>query len=169
MSHLIVVDVQNEWRTEWSDYYVGDLADLVRNINTLIDACRQKGDTIIFIRHVEKDAEDAFAEDTERSALMDELHRDNADIVITKHKISPFYKTNLESLLEGSEQVTVCGILTNLCVRSLVNDLYDRDFNTVLVEDCCVAMDKETHEFTLEDIENTRPEIKIVTLDVFTR
>ncbi|MBP6910665.1 isochorismatase family protein [Patescibacteria group bacterium] len=62
MSHLIVVDVQNERRTPGSDYNLGDLSSLVSKINTLIDHCRTHGYKIIFVRHVEKDSDEVFGE-----------------------------------------------------------------------------------------------------------
>ncbi|MBP6910666.1 isochorismatase family protein [Patescibacteria group bacterium] len=57
--------------------------------------------------------------------------------------------------------------MTNLCVRSLVNDLYDRQYHTTLIEDCCMSMNPDTHQFTLEDIRTTRPEIEIMKLSEF--
>ncbi|PIR58958.1 MAG: hypothetical protein COU69_02780 [Candidatus Pacebacteria bacterium CG10_big_fil_rev_8_21_14_0_10_56_10] len=37
---------------------------------------------------------------------------------------------------------------SHLCVRSLVQDAYDRDFDIAVIKDCCVAFDQETHDFT---------------------
>jgi hypothetical protein len=36
-----------------------------------------------------------------------------------------------------------------------------------LINDCCVAFDKKTHEFTLEDLKHTREEIDILELEAF--
>jgi len=165
-SALILVDLENEWRNPSSEYYVGNLKGLIANTNKLIDFCRKKGSKIIFIRHVEKSGK-AFRKGTRNTALFEELHRDRKDSVITKHKISPFYKTGFESKLKGVKGITVAGILTNLCVRSTVNDAYDRDFPVTLVEDCCVSVSRKMHNHTLEDIRLTRPEVKIVKLNKF--
>lgn len=166
---LILVDFQKEWIDENSDYYVGDVSELVRITNTLIHYCRKNGYKIIFTQHIEKDSKGAFAEGSERVEIMDEIERCADDTFIKKHKISPFYKTNLENQLEGVKELVVCGMLTNLCVRSLVQDAYDRDFQITVVKDCCRAFDVETHEFTLKDLKATREEIEILDVNDLVR
>lgn len=163
---LVLVDLENEWRNPASEYYVGSLKTLIANTNKLVDFCRSKGYRIIFIRHVEKSGK-AFREGTKNTELFAELHRQKGDAVITKHKISPFYRTGFEKHLKGVSGIIVSGILTNLCVRSTVNDAYDRDFSVALVEDCCVSVSRKMHNHTLEDIRLTRPEVKIVKLSKF--
>ena len=164
---LILVDFENEWQDANSDYYIGDLSKVVKNANKLISYSRKQGHKIIFIRHVEKDSEGAFAEKSENTELIEGIDKRTSDTLITKYKISPFYNTTLAKELEGITEIIICGILTNLCVRSLVNDAYDRDFKITLVSDCCQAMDTETHDFTLKDIKATRPEVNIVNLEAF--
>ena len=65
----------------------------------------------------------------------------------------------------GIEELLIAGILTNLCVRSAVQDAYDRDYKISIVSDCCVSFTKETQEFTLRDLKETRPEINITKLE----
>lgn len=105
-----------------------------------------------------------FAPGSKNAELFSGLHKEPNDAVNEKHRISPFYKTNLESELMGIKDIIVRGILTNLCVRSTVQDAYDRDFNIKIISDSCVAMNNEVHEFTLKDLKETRPEIDIVSL-----
>lgn len=163
---LICVDFENEWITRDSDYYVGDISDVVARTNKVIDCCRKEGYRIIFTRHIEKDSDKEFAEGS-RTQIMDEIHRQESDIVIDKYRISPFYRTELEKHLEDVDEIVVCGILTNLCVRSLVQDAYDRDFDIKVIKDCCKAFDDETHEFTIKDLKETREEIGFMDSDDF--
>ena len=144
---LILVDLENQWSDKDSDYFVGDISEIIEKTNELIDFCRKENYKIIFIRHVEKDS----------------------DKVITKYKISSFYKTNLEKELEGIKEIVICGILTNLCVRSLIEEAYDREFNIIVIKDCCVAFNKETQEFTFKDLKSTREEIEFLNLIEFIR
>ncbi len=165
---LILVDFENEWLDRNSEYYAGDISSVIKRTNRLIDSCRKKGYKIIFTRHIEKDSEDAFAENSERVEIIKELHQESSDILITKYKTSPFYRTKLEKELKGIRKIIVAGILTNLCVRSLVSDAYDRGFGITVIKDCCVSLDDDTQEFTFRDLKATREEIELVNLDQFT-
>ena len=164
---LILVDFEKEWIDKNSDYYIGNISKMLEKINKLIDFCRKKGYRIIFTTHIEKGSESEFAENSENIKIMDELHKQNTDILIKKNKISPFYMTNLEKELSGIKKIVICGILTNLCVRSLAQDAYDRDFDIIIIKDCCISFDKKTNEFTLKDLKSTRSEIEILNLKKF--
>jgi len=126
---LILVDFQKEWIDKNSEYFVGDIFDLIKKINKLIDFCRKKNDKIIFTKHVEKASDDVFVEKSENVEIINEINKIDSDVLIVKNKISPFFKTSLSEELNGIDEIIVCGILTNLCVRSLVQDAYDRDFD----------------------------------------
>jgi nicotinamidase-related amidase len=140
---------------------------LINKTNQLVDFCRKNDYKIIFTTHIEKDSEDAFAENSENIKIIDEIEKKDLDVVIKKYKISPFFKTDLDAQLDGIEEIVVAGILTNLCVRSLVQDAYDRDFEITVIKDCCQALDIETHEFTLKDLKETREEIEILEVEEF--
>jgi len=162
---LIVIDFQNAWTDDQSDYYVWNLKELITKTNYLINYARNMDYKIIFTKHIEQEWD--FAEHSVNSHIMDWIEKSDTDTVIQKHKISSFYKTNMEQELDWIENVVVCWILTNLCVRSFVQDAYDRDYKIVLIKDCCIAFDKKTHEFTLEDLKHTREEIDILELEAF--
>ncbi len=89
------------------------------------------------------------------------------DTIIIKNKINPFYNTSLEKELDGIKHVIVCGILTNLCVRSFIQDAYDRDFKITVIKDCCAAHTSELQEFTFYDLAQTREEIDFIDLKGF--
>ena len=167
MKALILVDFEQEWIDPKSEYYVGDISTLPRKTNQLLDFCRKKKYKIIFTRHVEKGSKGAFKENSSGVKIISALHKKNTDILITKYKISPFYQTTLEKELKGIKEIVVAGILTNLCVRSVVQDAYDRDFDITVIKDCCVALDKQTQNFTFKDLKATREEIRFVNVDEF--
>jgi nicotinamidase-related amidase len=164
---LILVDFEKEWTDKSSDYFVGDISELIKKTNKLIDYCRKNDYKIIFTTHVEKDSDEAFAPNSKNVEIIDELHKQDSDVLITKNKISPFYQTDLEKHLEGIDEIVICGILTNLCVRSLAQDAYDRDFKITIIKDCCRAFDEETHNFTIKDLKSTREEIEFLNLNEF--
>lgn len=164
---LILVDFENEWIDENSDYYIGDVSKLIENTNRLIDFCRRQAYKIIFIAHVEADSDGAFAPGSKNVAIIEGLDKLEGDVVIEKNKISPFYNTSLEDELAGIDSIVVAGILTNLCVRSTVQDAYDRDFDITVVTDCCQALDRQIHDFTLRDLKETREEVQLVRVEEF--
>ena len=41
-SALVLIDYQTEWRDLESEYYVGDLVDIVARVNFLIDFCKAR-------------------------------------------------------------------------------------------------------------------------------
>jgi len=163
---LIIVDFQKEWIDKNSDYFMGDISNVIEKANKLISYCREQGYKIIFTTHIEKDSEE-FTEGSENVKIIDGLNKEDSDVLIEKNKVSPFFKTNLEKELKGIKEIVVCGILTNLCVRSLVQDAYDRDFEIKVIKDCCVAFDNETQEFTFKDLKETREEIEFLNLSEF--
>ncbi|MDR2415792.1 MAG: isochorismatase family protein [Candidatus Peribacteria bacterium] len=89
------------------------------------------------------------------------------DVIIPKYKISSFYETDLEKHLQGIENIVVAGIPTNLCVRMFVEEAYDRGFNIVLIEDVSQTYNDTLHDFTLDDLNESRPELDIVRLEQF--
>jgi nicotinamidase-related amidase len=165
MKALVLVDYENEWIDPHSEYFVGDISKTIDKVNTLIIWARENAYKIIFTLHEEIGASDAFVPNSSNTQLIPTIVKRASDIVITKNKISPFYKTDLETLLQGIEEIVVAGILTNLCVRSLVSDAYDRDYSITVVKDCCVSYDENAQEFTFNDLKTTRPEVQFVNLD----
>lgn len=165
---LVVIDMQNEWQEKLSPYYLGDISRVVIKQNKLIDFCRSKGFDIIFTAHIEKEGKE-FAAKTRRVKILKAVHRQKGDAVVKKHKISPFYKTTMDRKIKDCDLVVICGVLTNLCVRSMAEGAYDRDKQVVIIDDGCRTFDFGVHEFTLRDLQDTREEIRVMKADDFIR
>jgi nicotinamidase-related amidase len=165
MKTCLVVDMQNEWIDEKSDYYLGSMDEIKEKTERLLVHCRKNHIPVIFTRHVEPSG-DNFKDGTKNTELF--VSR-NDEPLITKNKISPFYQTSLEELLkkQNTKEIVICGVMTNLCVRSAVADAYDRDYSVTIIKDCCASDSEETDEFTFDDIKKTRPDVDIVTLEEF--
>ena len=161
---LVLVDFQEERTNPDSEYYIGDIKDIITKVNYLIDHCRSREYKIILTKHRESDSLEYFWPETK---FIPDLKIQDDDTVIIKNKISPFYNTSLEKELNGIKHVIVCGILTNLCVRSFIQDAYDRDFKITVIKDCCVAHTAEIQEFTFFDLAQTRDEIDFTELREF--
>ncbi len=161
---LVLIDFQQDRIDPKSEYYIGEIQETIAKVNYLIDHCRTREYKIIFTKHREIDSLDYFWPDTQ---IIPSLKKEEEDTVIIKNKISPFYNTSLEKELQGTKHVIVCGILTNLCVRSFIQDAYDRDFDITVIKDCCVAHTQEIQEFTFYDLTQTRDEIDFTNLKEF--
>ena len=80
-----------------------------------------------------------------------EIHPDlgqrPGDFDIVKHRVSPFHGTSLELILRthGVRRIYCSGISTNAVVQAAVREGHDRDYEMVLLEDCCCALSAEEH------------------------
>jgi nicotinamidase-related amidase len=138
---------------------------LIERAAYLLQYAREMGYKIIFITHHETDG--LFSPENELSHIIDDLHPQDNDTLISKYKISSFYETNLAEELKGVKNIVVAGIPTNLCVRMFVEEAYDRGFNLVLIEDICQTYNDKLQDFTLDDLNESRPDLDIVRLDQF--
>jgi nicotinamidase-related amidase len=69
------------------------------------------------------------------------------DVQVVKHRVSPFYSTTLVAQLSALdiERIYCSGVSTQAVVQATVRDGHDRDFEMVVLEDCCCAHSAEEH------------------------
>lgn len=82
------------------------------------------------------------------------LGRRDEDWLVTKHRVSPFYATDLETYLRANriERIYCSGVSTQAVVQATVRDGHDRDFAMVVLEDCCAAHSAEEHRNSIGSI-----------------
>lgn len=75
------------------------------------------------------------------------LGQTSADFDIVKHRVSPFYATSLEAILRanGVERLILCGVSTNGVVHSGAREAHDRDYECIILEDCCAGVTQDEH------------------------
>lgn len=79
------------------------------------------------------------------------IHADVAplsgEIVITKHRVSAFWGTDLEMILRanGIDTLILFGIATSGVVLSTLLDASDADYRLYVVKDCCTDQDADLH------------------------
>ena len=73
------------------------------------------------------------------------------DFDIVKHRVSPFYGTALEPILRANaiERIVMCGVSTNGVVHSGARDAHDRDYEEVILEDCCAGVTPDEHRYAI--------------------
>ncbi len=69
------------------------------------------------------------------------------DFDVVKHRVSPFYATSLEAILRanGIQRIVMCGVSTNGVVHSGAREAHDRDYEVVILEDCCAGVTADEH------------------------
>jgi nicotinamidase-related amidase len=77
------------------------------------------------------------------------------DFDIVKHRVSPFYATNLEAILRanGIERLYVSGVSTSGAVLSAAKEGHDRDYEIFVLEDCSAALTDEQHDAVIEQMQ----------------
>ncbi len=92
--------------------------------------------------------------DTWNTENVPELAPEPGDVVVTKHRYSGFFETELDDVLRGLRvtHLLVTGCTTSVCVESTVRDATFRDYTCVVLEDC-TAEPLGTHEASLKVIE----------------
>lgn len=75
----------------------------------------------------------------------------DGELVVTKHRVSAFYGTDLDVMLRALkiQTVVLAGCATDLAVQSAARDAHDRDFGVVVVDDACGAANDADHENSL--------------------
>jgi nicotinamidase-related amidase len=76
------------------------------------------------------------------------------DLMVVKHRVSPFYSTTLEAQLraQGITKIYCSGVSTQAVVQATVRDGHDRDYEMVVLEDCCSAHSVEEHNNSIGSI-----------------
>jgi len=159
---LLVVDMQDFFLDPASPTFTcGGLA-ILPTLHKLITAFRKAERPVLYTRHVHHperiDAgimgwwwEGMCREGSPES----EIHTDIAPLprekVITKHRYSTFYNTDLETVLRclKIEDLVISGIMTNLCCESTARDAYYRDFRVFFLADGTGSINEEMHVASL--------------------
>lgn len=139
--------------------------DVLANTAAAIAAARQAGAKVGYVRvgfssdYREAPAESPIFSGARKNGIFqlgtwgtqvhDALEPAEGDFDIVKHRVSPFYGTSLEPILRANdiERIVMCGVSTNGVVHSGAREAHDRDYEVVILEDCCagVTPDEHTH------------------------
>jgi len=84
-----------------------------------------------------------------------DLGQQPEDFDIVKHRVSPFYATSLDAILsaQGIQRIYCSGISTNAVVQAAVREGHDRDYEMIVLEDCCCGLSAEEHEIAIKSMQ----------------
>ncbi len=123
---LVVVDMQNDFVRPNGALQVEAAADTVDGIAGLLDTARSHGVHIAFTQdtHTEDDKEFELwpphcIEGTEGWEIIDDLPREDGDLVVQKNRYDGFYETPLDHYLTrvwDVDNLIIVGTVANICV-----------------------------------------------------
>src|SRR3954454_2103783 len=133
MDAMLIVDLQVGLRSGAPKH---ELPGVVDRINRLAAGIRAASGTVIFVQHCGGD-DDEFEPHAPGWALLPELHRDPADIVVCKTLNDPFTGTDLQARLDdiAPDRILITGWATDLCVDSTARSAIAHHHDVVVVAD----------------------------------
>ena len=76
------------------------------------------------------------------------------DFDIIKHRVSPFYATALEAILQAQQikRLYVSGVSSSGAVLSAAKDGHDRGYDVFVLDDCCCALNEPQHQAVIDQV-----------------
>ena len=153
---LMVIDMQKFFIDSDSVTLTEGGPAIVPNCQRLIESFRRARRPVIFTRHVHKSAEldggimtlwweDMCFDGTPEAEIIDQLAPLPDEKIISKHRYSAFYNTDLEITLRclNISDIVFCGVMSNICVESTVRDAYFRDFRCFVPVDAVGSVSEQ--------------------------
>ncbi len=179
---LIIIDVQNEYIHK--DGFFGKILGrriennrkILRPLRRLIDFCRRHNVLVVWVASERTDATNERnkhrilnprfrtnpgwmggpKKGTWNAEIAEEVRPDGAGTLIRKSRHSAFFNTSLDGLLRkrGIDTLLFSGVETNVCVEASLRDAYFRDYDVILVEDCCASGTPQGHMNGVMNVKN---------------
>lgn len=85
--------------------------------------------------------------------IIPEIRPREGEMVLNKTTRSAFTSTGIDQILRnmGIDTLAFTGGITNVCVETTARDAADRGYKTILIEDACAAVDRESQELTMRN------------------
>jgi ureidoacrylate peracid hydrolase len=103
---------------------------------------------------------DFLIEGTWNTEIVTELEPRPGDVVISKHRYSGFFQTELDKVLRDRDirNLVLVGWTTSVCVESTLRDAFFRDYRCVVLADC-------TAEVVGSDLARTNHEASLLVIE----
>ncbi|MGH3118276.1 MAG: cysteine hydrolase family protein [Gaiellales bacterium] len=168
---LLVIDMQNDFVADGGvmDRVGTDLRAaqaIIPTAATLIEAARDIGVLVVFVKNTNlpfgrSTGEAELARRLSReipaditlagswgAQLIPQLQLRDGDVVVTKHRRSGFFSTDLDMVLRANRRdAVVCvGLATPACVLATALDATHRDLFSFVAQDCVAGYSEQLHE-----------------------
>jgi nicotinamidase-related amidase len=169
----VVIDLQNDFLHPegWYATHGIDISHMQRVVAPVVrlnEECRRRDVPIVWTRHGTYGVDDGgpfmrkrvilleggLRKNTWGYEIVDELAPRADERIVEKTRLSAFFKTDLEEILNAldAETVLLSGVLTNQCVGATCKDALYRDFKPVVVEECVGTASPHLHDPAIEMI-----------------
>lgn len=167
---LVLIDMQNDV-VKGRPPLTEEQQRVVDNCARLLKAARQKGIKVFLVKvdrrpdmadnrqtpvlgREPRPPQARMVEGTPGNQIIDELKPEPSDFIIPKRRVSAFEGTYLDLMLRshGIDTLLLGGVATNWGVESTARSASDRDYNLLVVRDCCYSFRPEHHEFAMTTI-----------------
>lgn len=179
---LLVIDVQNDFcaaggMMDREGHDLHDVQEMAGALPRLLDAARDAGVLVVFVRNVYSTAQNHYLSDVwleqasrrrsgsytvspvcEAGSWEGDFYSVRPlpeEPVITKHRFSAFHNTDLETVLRAHSirSVVLSGVATNVCVETTAREAFVRDYYVVFLSDGTATYDRSGHEATLAAVD----------------
>ncbi|MGW3854199.1 cysteine hydrolase family protein [Micromonospora arida] len=137
---LVVIDVQESFRQRpiWA---YGSNPDMIRQVDRLVAAARERGDLVVWVLHSEPGTGGLFDPALGYVRLIDGLVPAEGEPTLVKTAHNAFTTTNLQQVLTqaGITDITVCGIRTEQCVETTARVGADLGYRMTFVTDATLT------------------------------
>ncbi len=161
-SALLVLDMQDFFLNSSSHAYIPSAVAIIERINLLIRLYKQHHRPVICTEHINSLEDAGMMSVRWREIITSDnpLYKISSDIdigdseVMRKTQYDAFHDTGLDALLRlhGVKQVTVTGVMANLCCETTARNAFVRGFAVFFPADTCAAYNEEFHLATLRNL-----------------
>ena len=159
---LLVVDMLNDFFEEGGAMVLPGGKSLYSPIGKVLDIARERKMPVFWLNQWLREDDSLFNKrvphciiDSWGAKIVDALPQFPDDIIIQKRRYSGFFQTSLDLFLRERDikHVIVTGVVTNICVRSTVNDAFFLGYDVLVPRECVEATSPEHQETHLYDID----------------
>ena len=150
---LLIINAQ---RALLGEFEGKALAQVSKNILSILELFRSKGLSVIHIRHLSSNPNSPFFKGSESSEFINSISPEVGEITIEKSRASGFADTELNDVLTGlsTRSLIITGFTGNECIDATARDSKELGYKTTVVKDASASL--QITDSTGEVIESER-------------
>jgi len=142
-SALILIDIQNDYFKDGKNALHQPEQAAIQAKRTL-DYFRKRGLPVYHVQHINKEeGASFFLPDTVGAEIHASVKPQRGEKVFVKHAPNSFFDTGLADELAKKQidHITVCGMMSHMCIDTMVRAARDFGLTTTVLHDACTTKD----------------------------